>query len=201
MEQAVNILVLAGKGSLMLFFLFVGAVGVWHIHKANPRLSRRIAWALMIFGILLCSFTLYGGTYFAILGSILLSLCDTGGKIFRKGLPENVNPFSVIADVCICDGVLSSEFPVYFRSDGNFDPDQSGSCRTCFALADVLTPRFSQDEIESLVRRIHASEPVGIVAVKEQYAHIIPENLKKSVRVTQSAGGRTLRTETYYLET
>ena len=200
MNQVGNFLVMAGEGILMLLFLAVGVTILWHIYNAYARVSRWIAWALMLFGILLCSFSLYGGVYFAILGSIMLSFCDTEKKFFKNGLPENVNPFSIVADICICDGILGSKFPTYFSADGKFGADQFGSCHSCFALVKVRTPSLSQAEAEALVRRLHQADSLGIVAVKEPYAHIIPADLKKSVRIAQSTGGRTVRTETYYLE-
>ncbi len=123
----------------------------------------------------------------------------TSGEIDETGIPENTNPFSVLTDVCICDGILVAEFPLYFSMDGNFPSDDFSSCRTCFAPPEIQVKRLSQAEAEALVRRACEVDPVGVVTVKEPYAHIIPRDLKKTVGVTKNPTGRCVRNETYLL--
>ena len=104
-------------------------------------------------------------------------------------LPANVNPFVILHDVCIDDGLLVGDFPQYFRDGLGDDLREVCDCGIhTYAPVQVETPALSQEQAEDLVRRIAETEAIYEVAVKEEFYHIVPEDLKDQFPVTKSFG-------------
>jgi|GEM_PF-2739903 len=117
----------------------------------------------------------------------------------KRGLPENVNPFVVLEDVCIDDGILPVFFPKYFSEE-----NKKSGCGT-FAQIPILAAALLQEQAENLVRRVFnegVDGEIGSFAVKENYVHILPADLRRRVRVAKhwNAKGRCSQIDTYYLE-
>jgi len=107
------------------------------------------------------------------------------------GLPANVNPFSVIVDYCLCDGLVAGEFPNYFRD--NAFPQ---ALRGCFCRArKVKCEALSQKEAELLVETVVKTDPIMAIGVKEAYKHIVPAHLMKEVLIVRTKNGQCTESE------
>lgn len=128
---------------------------------------------------------------------------ETGDESgLMSGIPGNTNPFAVVADVCIDDGSLVSRFFMYFKEDES--PEKNAGCVT-YAPSKVQSSPLSQEQAEALVKMVHengAEAQIRSFAVIERCRHIIPKELRKSVRVAKNrdAKGRCIVADTYYLE-
>ena len=98
-----------------------------------------------------------------------------------NGIPAHTNPFCIIEDQTIDDGVHCGIAPQYF----DFDLDRYPSMQP---VVNCIAPVLSQEEAEALLHEMFNNDPVGEFAVKEQFAHIIPADLRGKVAVTKSIG-------------
>lgn len=76
MNQLGGLFISAGNGTILMFLFAAGAFIMWRLYRMNPGFSRATAWLLMSAGIILAGFSFSAGVYFAILGAILLAICD-----------------------------------------------------------------------------------------------------------------------------
>ena len=109
----------------------------------------------------------------------------------RDGIGANVNPFSVIEDEDICDGSLVRVAPKFFIKDGD--------TLTTLAPVMVRSPARSQKSAEALVCKLQRSDPNRSFAVKEEFFHIIPLDLRDEIRVTKSSESTCHSRECYFL--
>ncbi len=117
----------------------------------------------------------------------------------KQGLPANVNPFCVVDDHCLCDGLHAYHWPGYFAEIPRSEPNRNPCGVT--ARADVQMPALSQQEAEAFVRDVHDHDCLSrVFAVKEEWKHLIPADLRKSVLVAKTTEGHCLSDATYYLE-
>lgn len=94
-----------------------------------------------------------------------------------KGLPDEYNPFLVVADESCDNTTLGDTFPEYFKFDDAADLPM--------ARVRPNVDFLNQHEAEGLVRDMVAKNPKLNFAVKEECAHIIPADLRKTVRVVK----------------
>ena len=116
----------------------------------------------------------------------------------KGGVPANTNPF------CMTDMALAgltteddADVPVgYLRI---YDPDGEP-----YAPVDYNGPALSQKEAERIITDIYNVDAMeGSVAVRSEYAHIIPKDMRARVRVVDSSKtleGRCNFDDTYLLE-
>lgn len=89
------------------------------------------------------------------------------------GVPANTNPFCVVEDVCIDDGILELCAPLYFIPG-----------RGTNAPSKVESPEYSQEVIEEMVREMYETDILdGSFAVRKSFVHIIPEELRGKVLI------------------
>lgn len=106
----------------------------------------------------------------------------------RGGVPANTNPFCVVEDIHLDDGLAVGEAPDYF----------SEHPRT-HALTNITCPALSQREAESLVRDVCDADPQDSIAVIAKYRHIIPKDMRMRVPVVLKKNVRDgLCQDTYF---
>ena len=111
----------------------------------------------------------------------------------KSGVPANTNPFCILADNDLFDGMFEGLAPQYFVTS-NLDT----SCP-----ANVIAPVLSQTEAEDLVRALFDGDCCASLAIKEEFIHIIPADIKGQVLVGNPADkefGRCLHEECYYID-
>ena len=94
-----------------------------------------------------------------------------------RGLPKDYNPFLTIDNKGVDDDTLEKIAPDYFRFDSAADLPEANPRPN--------VPWLLQEDAEKLVRKLVAGNQAGNFAVKEECAHIIPKDLRKSVRVAK----------------
>lgn len=111
-----------------------------------------------------------------------------------QGLPANRNPFSMNLDETIHDGTQLDAAPAFFKQDN----DAYG----VVAKEDdeTISPELTQEEAELLVQAVFKHDPLFCVAIKEEFSHIIPIDLKTHVMVTSSKTGVCDMTNVWYLK-
>ncbi len=107
------------------------------------------------------------------------------------GFPAGVNPFSMNVDETINDGSMCSYAPDFFawnEDDEMYCPSPSSRNTDC-----------PQKEAEELVGGLLDADIIGSFAVKEPYAHIIPQDLREAIKVTRSHDGLCSSQDCYSL--
>lgn len=109
-------------------------------------------------------------------------------------IPPDTNPFSVVTDECIDDGVYESELPEYFGCDHTESLDCSS-----FARQHVVARGLTTKEATALLRRAKEHDPIPSLAVKERFSEMIPVDLMREVPVTTTEGPRCQSKDCYFL--
>ncbi len=99
----------------------------------------------------------------------------------KNGVPENTNPFCMVEDNDICDGMFNEIAPQYFEEIS----DNTGGC--CFVCKPQTNSKaLSQEEVEKLVRDLFTWDVLKCLAVREEFIHIIPPDLADGIWVARS---------------
>ena len=102
----------------------------------------------------------------------------------KDGVPSNTNPFCVVCDI-LGDFGHHDDPGIrehYIRIDVDIP----------YAPEDIRGPALSQEEAERLVRAIYEKDTLGsrsmggAIAVRSEYAHIIPADMEDEVPVVDS---------------
>lgn len=96
----------------------------------------------------------------------------------KEGLPANVNPFCIVADNDMFDGMFEQIAPEYFVTLK--EPSRT-DCPTKYRIRSEL----SQAEAEELVSNLVGVDVTRSLAVKREFSHIIPKNLRSEVFVAK----------------
>lgn len=106
----------------------------------------------------------------------------------RSGVPAGVNPFCVVSDINIDDGVETLHAPQYFK-DGRYGTT---------APPRVDSEFLPYEKARELVKTLYDADILdGSWAVKEEFAHIIPKDINPLV--TKSQRGRVASDRCYRL--
>jgi hypothetical protein len=112
----------------------------------------------------------------------------------KSGVPANINPFCIYSDNDIADGMFETIAPRYFSFNSAGDT-------TC--PSNLNSPELTQTEAENLVRSLFNSDPCAFLAIREEFVHIIPADIKGRVLVGNPEDrefGRCLHEECYYID-